>query len=150
MRLSRYTDYALRVLMHVAVKEDRPSSIPEIARAYAISSDHLGKIVHDLGKAGYITTRRGRGGGIRLARTPAHINLGDVVRHTEDGFNLVPCPECVIVSACTLPRILDEAVGAFLACLDKYTLADLLVRREILGDLLAISGPLQDDSVRMT
>jgi len=129
MRLSRHTDYALRVLMHVAVRGDGSSSIPEIARAYVISEEHLRKVVHSLGKAGFIATQRGRGGGIRLGRPTVEINLGSVVRHTEDSFRLVPCPECLIAPVCLLPGMLNEAVEAFLAVLDKYTLADLSVPR---------------------
>jgi Rrf2 family nitric oxide-sensitive transcriptional repressor len=135
MRLTRYTDYALRVLMHVGAA-DRPSSIPQIANAYGISEDHLRKIVSDLGREGYLTTQRGRGGGMKLARAAEEISVGDVVRHTEEGFDLVPCPECVIRPACVLPHVLDEATNAFLAVLDRYSLADLLVRRLDLRYLL--------------
>lgn len=138
MRLSRYTDYSLRVLMHAAVRNAHGSSIPEIARAYGISEDHLRKVVHSLGRAGYIATQRGRGGGIRLAR-PAHdINLGAVVRHAEDSFQMVPCPECLIARVCRLPSVLDEAVRAFLAVLDKYTLADLSAPRHDLRLLFGL------------
>ena len=141
MKLSRYTDYALRVLMHIAVRGDRASSIPEIARAYLISEDHLRKVVHSLGREGFIATQRGRGGGLRLARPPGEINLGAVVRHTEDSFRLVPCPECLISPVCRLPGVLNEAVQAFLGVLDKYTLADLSAPRH---DLRVLFG-LEDD-----
>src|ERR1700761_7282470 len=135
MRLTRYTDYAMRVLIHLGAREDELSSIAGIARAYGISQNHLMKVVQDLGKAGYVATQRGRGGGIRLARPAAEINLGAVVRHSEEGFQLVDCDDCLIAPACSLPRVLNEAVGAFLAVLDQYTLEDILVRRHDLRAL---------------
>jgi Rrf2 family nitric oxide-sensitive transcriptional repressor len=137
MRLSRYTDYAMRVLIHLGARGERLSSIAEIAQAYHISQNHLMKVVHDLGKAGYVATQRGRGGGIRLGRPAGEINIGAVVRHTEEGFDLVDCDGCVVAPACTLPRILNEATAAFLAVLDKYTLDDLMARRR---DLQALFG----------
>jgi Rrf2 family nitric oxide-sensitive transcriptional repressor len=142
MRLTRYTDYAMRVLMHLGAREDALSSIAEIAAAYGISQNHLMKVVQDLGKAGYVATQRGRGGGIRLARPSIDINLGAVVRHTEEGFDLVDCGDCLIAPACSLPRVLNEAVQAFLAVLDRYTLEDILVRRRDLRTLFGMStGP---------
>ena len=137
MKLTRYTDYALRVLMHLAARPDRHASIGEIARGYAISQNHLMKVVHDLRKAGYLTAVRGRGGGVQLARPPAEIVVGDVVRHTEDGFDLVDCGSCVIARACGLTGVLKEATRAFLAVLDGYTLADLVESRV---DLLRVFG----------
>ncbi len=128
MRLTRYTDYALRVLMHLATHPDRPASIGLIAKAYGISQNHLMKVVHDLGKEGFVATTRGRGGGLRLARPAGEIIVGDVVRHTEDGFQLVDCDTCVIASACGLRLALAEAVAAFLRVLDGKTLADLVER----------------------
>lgn len=129
MKLTRYTDYALRVLMHLAARPERLSSIGEIARSYAISQNHLMKVVHDLRKAGYVAAVRGRSGGIRLGRPPADINVGDVVRHTEDGFDLVNCGTCVIAPACGLTGVLGQALAAFLRTLDGYTLADLVADR---------------------
>lgn len=137
MRLTRYTDYSLRVLMYLATRDDRVCSIAEMARAYDISQNHLMKVVHDLGKAGYVASLRGRSGGIRLARPAVEISVGAVVRQTEDGFQLVDCPSCVIAPACGLTGVLGEAVDAFLAVLDRYTLADLIARR---ADLLNIFG----------
>lgn len=137
MRLTRYTDYAMRVLMHLGAREGGPSSIAEIARAYGISQNHLMKVVQDLGRAGYVVTQRGRGGGIRLARPADTIGLGEVVRHSEEGFALVDCGGCLIAPACSLPGVLNEAVAAFLAVLDKYTLEDILGRR---GDLRMLFG----------
>ena len=138
MRLTRYTDYALRVLTYLGAQPDRVCSIAEIARAYGISQNHLMKVAHDLGKAGYIEGVRGRAGGIRLARPPEKINVGAVVRQTEDGFELVECDACVIAPACDLTRVLDEALAAFMAVLDRYTLADLLKRQTKLLRLLGV------------
>ena len=138
MRLTRYTDYALRVLIHLGAQPDRICSIAEIARGYGISQNHLMKVAHDLGKAGYVEGVRGRSGGIRLARPPETINVGAVVREMEEGFDLVECDTCTIAPACELTRILDEALAAFMNVLDRYTLADLLKRQTKLLRLLGV------------
>jgi Rrf2 family nitric oxide-sensitive transcriptional repressor len=138
MRLTRYTDYALRVLTYLGARPDRVCSIGEIARAYGISQNHLMKVAHDLGKAGYIEGVRGRAGGTRLARPPRTINVGAVVRQMEEGFDLVECDACAIAPACELTRILDEALAAFMTVLDRYTLADLLTRQTKLLRLLRV------------
>ena len=138
MRLTRYTDYALRVLTYLGAQPDRVCSIAEIARAYGVSQNHLMKVAHDLGKAGYIEGVRGRTGGIRLARPPEKINVGAVVRRMEDGFVLVDCDTCAIAPACDLTRVLDEALAAFMTVLDRYTLADLLKRQTKLLRLLGV------------
>ena len=130
MKLTRYTDYALRVLLYLGARPDRLCSISEMAGAYAISQNHLMKVVHDLGKAGFVASARGRLGGIRLARPPGEIFIGSVVRHTEDGFDLVDCGSCIIAPACGMTGVLKEAVRAFLAVLDQYTIADLIAKRE--------------------
>jgi Rrf2 family nitric oxide-sensitive transcriptional repressor len=130
MRLKSYTDYALRVLMHLAAKPDRLASISEIARTYRISHNHLTKVVHDLRKQGFLDAVRGRSGGVRLARPAIAISVGDVVRHTEGTFDLVDCGSCVIAPACALTAALHEARGAFMAVLDGYSLADLVEDRK--------------------
>lgn len=130
MKLTRYTDYALRVLMHLAARPDRLASIGEMARTYRISQNHLMKVVHDLRKAGFLDAVRGRAGGVRLARRPEEIRVGDVVRHTEGGFELVDCESCVIASACSLTGALRQALAAFMDVLDNYTLADLVRERQ--------------------
>lgn len=128
----------MRVLLYVGARPDRLCSIAEISRAYGISQNHLMKVVHDLGKAGYIASARGRFGGIRLGRPPEEISVGDVVRHTEDGFELADCGGCIIAPACGLTGALREALAAFMAVLESYTLADLLTRRDdMLGLLMA-------------
>ncbi len=139
MRLTRYTDYAMRVLLYLASKpDDRLSSIGEIARGYGISQNHLMKVVNDLVRAGYIESVRGRFGGIRLARDAGTINVGQVVRHTEDGFDLVDCDGCIIAPACGLTGVLHEATSAFMAVLDSYSLADVQAGRNDLLGLFAV------------
>lgn len=135
MKLTRYTDYALRVLLYLGARPERLCSISEVSRAYGVSQNHLMKIVHDLGKAGFVASVRGRLGGIRLARPAGEIVVGAVVRHTEEGFDLVDCGGCVIAPACGLTGVLKEALAAFMAVLDRYTLEDLLAKRV---DLLAL------------
>lgn len=136
MRLTLYTDYALRMLMHLASHEDRLCSIAEISRAFGVSQNHMMKVANDLGRAGYVSAVRGRMGGLKLARPAARINLGEVVRHTEEGFDLVDCPNCVIAPACGLTGALASALGAFMATLDGYTLADITAKRAALRRLL--------------
>ncbi len=141
MRLTLYTDYSLRMLMYLAVKGGSLATIAEVAGAYSISKAHLNKVAHQLGLAGYVETVRGKGGGLRLARPPEEIGLGDVVRRVEPDTALAPCFEpvhapCPIVPACGLRGALYEARQAFLAVLDRYSLADLVGRRAELGALL--------------
>ncbi|MFL0363576.1 Rrf2 family transcriptional regulator [Bacillus sp. PK3_68] len=142
MKLTLYTDYSLRVLIFLASKrEDELSNIKEIAEAYQISKNHLMKVTHELGKLGLIETIRGRNGGIRLALPPEEINIGKVVRQTEDDFHLVECfnPEanrCTITSVCGLKHVLFQALQAYLSVLDRYTLKDLAANPEALRSLL--------------
>lgn len=138
MHLTRYTDYALRVLVYLGAQPGKVCSIAEIARAYGISQNHLMKVAHDLGKAGYVEGVRGRTGGIRLARPAERISVGAVVRYTEEGFDLVECGSCTIAPACGLTGVLAEALTAFMAVLDRHTLADLLKQPSRLMDLLKV------------
>lgn len=131
MRLTRFTDYSLRVLMYLAVNEGSLSTIQEIAGCYGVSRNHLMKIVQELARLGLVDTVRGKSGGIRLAMEPEAINLGDVVRNTEPDFNLAECFEsetstCRLQSNCELARALRKATGAFLDVLDGYTLNNLI------------------------
>lgn len=130
MRLSTFSDYSLRVLMYLGAQPDRLATIAEIAAGHGISESHLMKVVHQLGRGGFIETVRGKGGGIRLALAPKEIGLGDVIRHTESDFALVEClagnTTCRIQGACCLNSILNQAVNALFLVLDSYTLADLL------------------------
>jgi Rrf2 family nitric oxide-sensitive transcriptional repressor len=134
MQLTRFTDYALRALVYLGARRERLSTISEIAAFYDISEAHLMKIVHRLATAGYIETLRGKGGGMRLSREPHLINLGDVVRDTEDNMNIVECfdptrQSCPLLPACTLKSVLTEARRNFIATLDRYTLKDVLSRQ---------------------
>jgi Rrf2 family transcriptional regulator, nitric oxide-sensitive transcriptional repressor len=144
MRLKSYTDYALRVLMHLAARPDRLSSIGEIARTYRISHNHLMKVVQDLRTESFLDAVRGRSGGIRLARAAEKISVGDVVRHTEGTFDLVDCGSCVIAPACALTAALHEARRAFMAVLDGYSLADLVEERRTGLRALLASFELND------
>src|SRR5215207_2655042 len=154
MRLTVYTDYALRLLMYLALKEDGCATISEVAQAYGISKSHLMKVAHQLGVAGYIGTVRGKGGGLRLGKAAQEIGLGEVVRFAEPDMALVPCfapvnAFCPIIPSCVLRRALEEARAAFLGVLDDYTLADLVQPGSALRALLSIPtralNPCTDD-----
>jgi len=129
MQLTRYTDYALRLLIHLVDQGETRISIAEVAAAQDISRAHLMKIANTLAHAGFIEAVRGRSGGIRLARAPAEINLGEVIRLTEPNCKLVDCTGCKLARRCKLPGILDKATAAFHAVLNDYTLADLFRER---------------------
>ena len=131
MRLTFHTDYALRLLMLLALEPANLHTIGAVARRYGISRNHLVKVAQTLIKTGFIESLRGRGGGLRLARAPQTINLGAVVRATEDSFALVECFDrernnCVVAPACGLRGPLEKALDAFLAVLDSYSLHDLI------------------------
>ncbi len=132
MRLTTMTDYALRLLMHVAQQPDRLCTIAEVAEVYGISEAHLMKVTHQLALQGWIETQRGRGGGMRLALPPNEIGLGAVVRSIEPDFDLVECfssgDRCTLSGQCRLAGVLGAAMQAFLAQLDGRTLDDLLPR----------------------
>ena len=142
MRFTVHTDYALRVLMYLgASPEDGLVTIKAISGAYGISENHLMKVVHRLALAGFVATTRGRGGGMRLALQPKDINIGAVVRACENDMRIVECFDppsntCPIAPACALPRVLDEALAAFVGVLDRYTLEDLLKPRAALWSIL--------------
>lgn len=144
MRLTVYTDYSLRTLLYLSLKEENYlATIQEIADTYNISKNHLMKVTYDLGKLGYIETIRGRGGGIRLAINPSDVTIGEIVRHTEDDFHLVECfngetNSCSIAPGCELKHVLNEALQAYLAVLDRYTLADVAKNKFALLELLLI------------
>lgn len=142
LRLTMYTDFSLRVLLYLGIKgTDELSTIQEISDRYSISKNHLTKVVHELGRLGLIETVRGRGGGIRLHLPPEEINIGAVVRKTEDDFHLVECfnvatNQCVITPACKLKNVLAEALAAYLAVLDQYTLQDFVGDNPELASIL--------------
>lgn len=140
MRLSTFSDYSLRVLMYLGVQDDRLVTIAEIAAVHGISKSHLMKVVHQLGLNGHIETVRGKGGGMRLARQPREIVIGDVIRQSETDFALVECladhSSCRIHGGCGLPSIFNEALSAMFLVLDGYTLADLVQRPQGLVPVL--------------
>jgi Rrf2 family nitric oxide-sensitive transcriptional repressor len=140
MELTMHTDFALRVLVYLAVRPDRLCHVSEIARDYTISRNHLVKVVNRLARAGFVQTHRGRAGGVARARDPEQIRVGDVLRHTEGAFEPVECfrteNQCVITPACLLPAILSEAYRNFVATLDRYTIADMTAPRLRLDALL--------------
>ncbi|QLH37806.1 MAG: Rrf2 family transcriptional regulator [Defluviicoccus sp.] len=138
MRLTTYTDYALRVLMYLGLRGDELSTIQEIAEQYGISKNHLMKLVHVLGQFGYVETIRGKNGGLRLARRLEAITVGEIIRRMEPDMALVECfrsadTQCRIVKTCILQGALGEALDRFLETLDGYTLADLLAPAEDLS-----------------
>ncbi len=133
MRLTAYTDYALRTLIYLGMNRERLVTIQDIADLHGISKNHLMKVVHQLGVSGIVDTVRGRNGGLRLGREPCDINVGDVVRNTETDFFMAECfdPEkvgCAYSSSCTLKGVLNAATAAYLKVLDGVTLDDLLGR----------------------
>ncbi|MBW7935448.1 MAG: Rrf2 family transcriptional regulator [Gemmatimonadaceae bacterium] len=141
MHLTRFTDNALRCLTYLALHPGETETVGTIARRMALSEDHLVKVVQRLAHLGYVETMRGRGGGVRLIVEPAKINIGAVIRQTEENFRLVECFDertntCPNAPSCGLAPALDEALKAFLAVLDKYTLADFTRSQRKLTRLL--------------
>ena len=140
MRLTLTTDFALRVLIQVALNDGRLTTINEIAESFGISRNHLMKVVNELGRRGYLETVRGRNGGLRLKRPPREINIGAVVRDTEDRLDVLGClgskDYCRIGRACVLRGVVQDATDAFLAVFDRHTLADLVKPRRALEGLL--------------
>ena len=140
MRLTAFTDYSLRVLMFLAAQPGQRATIGQIASAYGISENHLVKVVHFLGKAGWLTNVRGKGGGLELARPAGQVNLGAVVRDAEGEAVVVECfgsdNHCAIAGCCKLSGVLAEAVAAFEAVLARYTLADVTRNRDQLATIL--------------
>ncbi|WP_296000643.1 Rrf2 family transcriptional regulator [Rugamonas sp.] len=131
MRLTAFTDYSLRTLLHLGMNRDRLVTIQEIAETHLISKNHLMKVVHQLGLAGYVDSVRGRNGGLRLQREPAEINVGAVIRSTETDFYMAECFDsssnsCPLSANCHLKHTLAAATSAYLAVLDAQTLDMLL------------------------
>ena len=125
MRLTQFSDYAVRVALYLAAHTDRLCAIGEIASAYEISENHLMKVVSKLAAAGYVESVRGRNGGIRLGRPATDINVGELIRYTEGMIDLVGCSECKLKGVCRLPGPLDLAIAAFFSVLERYSLADV-------------------------
>ncbi|MCB9881556.1 MAG: Rrf2 family transcriptional regulator [Planctomycetes bacterium] len=144
MRLTRQTDYSLRMLIYLAYRPDERVRTADIARAYGISENHLGKLVARLNDLGLIEVRRGLGGGIQLKADPEHISIGALVREFEDFSQLVECFDvarntCVILPACSLNGALARALEAFLRTLDDFTLADVVSNPSLPGFFLDVS-----------
>lgn len=140
MKLTAFTDYSLRVLIYLAAQPGGRATIGQVADAYGISEHHLVKVVHFLGRSGWLRTVRGKGGGLELGRPAEQINLADVVRDTECDAPVVEClgqgSHCTIAPCCQLRGVLGEAVAAFHAVLARYTLADVARNRDQLATVL--------------
>lgn len=144
MKLTRFTDYSLRVLVYLALRENKRVTIREISEAYGISRNHLMKVVSLLARLGYLDARRGPGGGIALSRPANEIVVADVVRDMEDDMNLVECfcqdGSCIIKPVCELKTVLCQALGAYLDTLKDYTLSDLVQPRNELMEVLDMTA----------
>ena len=141
MKLTSFTDYSLRVLMYLATQPARRATIAGIAASFDVSENHLVKVVHFLGKGGWLANVRGKGGGLALGKPPELIGVGRVVRQTEGEAAVVECfgeegGNCCIAPVCQLRGVLGEAMDAFYAVLDRYTLADLVTNRRQLASIL--------------
>lgn len=155
MRLTTFTDYSLRVLIYVAAQREGRATIAGIAAAFAVSEHHLTKVVHALGKHGFLANVRGRGGGLTLARPARDINVGAVVLKTEGAAMPAECFEpgnhdCAITRNCRLRGVLKEAADAFHAVLARYTLEDLVNNRDSLNRMLFVRKPGAADRARVT
>lgn len=143
MRLTQHSNYAMRLLMYCALKPDQTIRLAEIADSYEISCHHLNKIAQRLAHVGFIHAIRGRNGGVRLAMAPENINIGEVLRHTEENLVIVECfaettNTCPLISQCKFRSLLQQALQAFLDVLDSHTLADLVQQPECLKPLLGM------------
>lgn len=141
MQLTRYTDYSLRVLIFVALRESgSQATINEICDHFGMPRNHLIKVVQRLGQLGYLRTQRGKGGGLRLGKPAEGIVVGDVVRAMEPNLDIVDCssPDCPLTGGCRLRSVLEEALDAFLSVLSRYTVADLIAHPAKLRSMLSI------------
>jgi Rrf2 family nitric oxide-sensitive transcriptional repressor len=141
--MTQFSNFAIRILMYIALRADRPSAVPEIAKAYGASYNHLKKAAAELCRLGYLEAVRGRAGGFRLAKDPSAIRIGAVIRQTEGDVTLVECFDpstntCPLIATCQLRVALQEALGAFFAVLDSYTLADFIRYPYQLAPLLGL------------
>lgn len=147
MRLTTFSDYALRLLMYAAAHSDRLITIDEACRSYRISRGHLMKVANLLTREGFLTAVRGRSGGLKLGMQPKDIRIGAIVRATEPDFAMVECfatgNQCIVTQACRLPHMLNEALNSFIRTLDRYTLEDLMLSP---GDF--VSPPRRRTAVR--
>jgi Rrf2 family nitric oxide-sensitive transcriptional repressor len=144
MQLTQFSDYAMRTVLYLGCRPERLISVDEISRAYGVSRHHLVRVAQSLTELGVVSAQRGRGGGMRLAKKPAEINVGWLIRQTEPHFHLVECfnletNTCPIVAACGLKGALQRAQEAFLEVLDQYTLDQFIMRKSLLLPLLDAS-----------
>ncbi|WP_303983322.1 Rrf2 family transcriptional regulator [Dongia mobilis] len=149
MQLTQFSDYSLRTLIYLGLRTDQMVTIEEIAGAYGISESHLTKVVHKLGRLNIIETVRGRRGGMRLNCRPSEVNIGATVRQMEGNLTIAECFDtehnsCPIEPVCGLTGILGDALEAFMAVLDRYTLADILKDQPAFATLLAIPADRGD------
>ena len=149
MKLTSYSNYALRSLQLAALKAPDRIRVDDVVRVHGLARPHIVKIVHELGRAGYLKTLRGRGGGFFLAKPPDEIVIGDVIRLTEGPLDVVECfnPEkntCPLIGICKLSLAMQKATHAFMAVLDDLTLADIASNK---GELLARIAPIEDGIV---
>ena len=147
MRLTQQANYSVRILMYCAAKKDEFAKVSEIARVFDISEYHLFKILPILVSNGFITTHRGRNGGLKLAKEPSEITLGQIIRAAEENFHLADCfdegsYDCPLLSMCDFNHALNDALESFLQALDKYTLADLTAKEGDMRNLLSIADGL--------
>lgn len=148
MKLTDFTDYGLRVLIYAALRPNELVTVQEIAQGFEIQRNHLVKVVVALSRAGFLTTVRGRSGGMQLARAPEKIRIGDVIRAMEPDFRVVECfdiesNQCAITASCGLRGILSGALKAYFEYLDRFSLADLVVKRESLIKVLDTGAPIR-------
>ena len=145
MRMTLHSDYALRMLIYLAVHPDRPVTVGDIAAAYRLSRNHLLKVALNLSKGGFVETIRGRSGGLRLAKPAAEITIGAVVRHLEEDFALVECLKagggaCAISPLCRMKGLFSEALAAFLNVLDRHTIGEIVGKPDALAALFGGGG----------
>ena len=142
MQLTKFTDFSLRVLLYLAVNDETKATVAVLAEQLQASQNHMVKVVNRLAHLGYVETTRGSGGGVRLARAPEGIRLGQVIRDTESNLNMVDCssPPCPVANGCRLVPILAESVNLFLDNLDRYTLQDLIKDNPPLHTTLRVVG----------
>jgi Rrf2 family transcriptional regulator, iron-responsive regulator len=153
MRLTRQTNYALRILMYCGANPNQRSRIPEIAKAYNLSEPFLFKILQPLVESGLVETTRGRSGGISLARPAAKISILDVVKVTEGSFAMAECFEddhsdCPLVDQCGLNSVLRDALNAFFAVLAERSIADLVAARPDMASLFSLEPAVSDAIAR--
>lgn len=153
MQLTLYTDYSLRVLVYLSLKHGKTVTITELADFYKISRNHLVKVVHNLASKNFITTIRGKNGGMQLTRNPESITIGNVVRVTEPNFHMVECFDrpsnhCAITPVCALKSVLHQATQQFLEMLDRYTLADAVSNKALVSNLVRPKVSLDRDETQ--